>query len=143
MEILNCDVGACPLEPHTKRLMEICNLYQCHQTIVEPTRVTKNTATTIDLFITNNPNMYAHSRVCQLGINDHSLIYAIRKFYIPKSSATIIMSRQFRSFHEDAFSYDLNLAPWHIIQYESNQKLCLANLEKYFPNDLRFSCASS
>ena len=65
--ILNCDVGASPLEPHNKRLMEICNLYQYHQTIVEPTRVTKNTATIIDLFITNNPNMYAHSRVLSGG----------------------------------------------------------------------------
>ena len=104
MEILNCDVGACPLEPHTKRLMEICNLYQCHQTIVDLTRVTKNTATTIDLFITNNPNMYAHSRVCQLGINDHSLIYAIRKFSISKRRARIIISRKFRNFNGDAFS---------------------------------------
>ena len=64
--------------------------------------------------------MYAHSRVCQVGINDHSLIYAIRKFSISKRSARIIISRKFRNFNGDAFSYDLSLAPWHIIQYESN-----------------------
>ena len=64
--------------------------------------------------------MYAHSRVCQVGINDHSLIYAIRKFSISKRSARIIISRKFRNFNGDAFSYDLSLVPRHIIQNESN-----------------------
>ena len=31
------------------------------------------------------------------------------------------MSREFRNFNGDAFSYGLSLAPWHIIQYKSNQ----------------------
>ena len=64
--------------------------------------------------------MYAHSRVCQEGINYHSLIYAIRKFSISKRSAMIIMSKKFRNFNEDAFSYDFSLDPRDIIQYESN-----------------------
>ena len=51
---LNCNVAACPLESHTKSLLEICNLYQYHQLINEHTRITEKSATTIDLFLTNN-----------------------------------------------------------------------------------------
>ena len=37
----NCNVGATLLESHTKRLLDICNLYQYHQLIREPTRITE------------------------------------------------------------------------------------------------------
>ena len=39
---LNCNVAACPLESHTKNLLEICNLYQYHQLINEHTESLKN-----------------------------------------------------------------------------------------------------
>ena len=58
---LNCNVAACPLESHTKNLLEICNLYQYHQLINEHTRITEKSATTIDLFLTNNKEIFTHS----------------------------------------------------------------------------------
>ena len=70
----NCDIIASPLNSHTKRLLELCNLYQYHQVINEPTRITKSSSTTIDLFITNNPTLFNSSGVCHIGISYHSLI---------------------------------------------------------------------
>ena len=55
---LNCNVAACPLESHTKNLLEICNLYQYHQLINEHTRITEKSATTIHLFLTNKKEIF-------------------------------------------------------------------------------------
>ena len=81
---LNCNVAACPLELHIKNLLELCDLYQYHQLINKHTRITAKSATTIDLFLTNNKEMFTFSGVCHIGISDHSLIYGVRKFCFPK-----------------------------------------------------------
>ena len=47
-------------------------------------RITEKSATTFDLFITNNKKIYTHSGVCHMGISDHSLIYGVTKFVLPK-----------------------------------------------------------
>ena len=36
---VNCNVAACPLESHTKNLLEICNLHQYHELINVHTRI--------------------------------------------------------------------------------------------------------
>ena len=94
---VNCNVTACPLESHTKNLLEICNLYQFHQFVNVYTLITEKSAT-IDLFLTNNKEMYTHSVVCHIGISDDSLIYAIRKLCIPKGKPKIVESQQVKEF---------------------------------------------
>ena len=64
--------------------------------------------------------MYANSGVCHIGISDHSLIHAIRKLCIPKGKPKIVESRRFRNFNTDSFRADLNLAPWQLVNLESN-----------------------
>ena len=51
---------------------------------MEPTRVTKSLAATIDLIFTSETKNIARSGVIHVGMSDHSLIYAVRKFVIPK-----------------------------------------------------------
>ena len=116
----NGNVGATLLESHTKKLLDICNLYQYHQLIREPTRITEKTASTIDLFITKNNDLFMQSGVCHIGISDHSLIFSVRKFSLPKRSPLIVQSRQFRNFDGDLFRTDLSLVPWHLVDYELN-----------------------
>ena len=48
---LNYDVSSTPCDHHISRLLEICNIFQYQQLIEQPTRVTKNTSTTIYLLI--------------------------------------------------------------------------------------------
>ena len=50
---LNCDYMKLPPDSHTRRLQFLCLLYQLDQLINEPTRVTKTSATLIDLILTN------------------------------------------------------------------------------------------
>ena len=63
----------------TRKLNEILELYQMHQLLNNPTRVTEFTKSLFDEYITSNPENIIYSSVLHLGISDHSLIYAIRR----------------------------------------------------------------
>ena len=67
---LNCNVAACPLESHTKNLLEIKATFTNTTSKHEHTRITEKSATTIDLFLTNNKEIFTHSGVCHIGISD-------------------------------------------------------------------------
>ena len=75
IRIVNCDVGASPLDHKTQKLLDICNLYQYSEMIKQPTRITKDTRSTIDLFLTNDPQKFSLCGVSDLGISDHCLVY--------------------------------------------------------------------
>ena len=86
---LNCDVYKFPLESNARKLQFLSSLCRLDQLINEPTRVTKTSATLIDLFFTNRLENISQSGVVHLGISDHSLIYAVRKFSLPKSRKSV------------------------------------------------------
>ena len=74
---INSDYAKTLLDVHTRTLQFISSIHQLEQLIKEPTRVTKSSATTIDLIFTNMVDNIATSGVIHLGISDHSLIYAV------------------------------------------------------------------
>jgi len=115
---LNCDLGASPLDHKATMLLNICSMYQYDQLIKHPTRITQNTSSTIDLFLTNNPAKFSYSGVCDIGLSDHCLIYAIRKTIIPKSNLKIVISRCFKKFDPFGFRNELSMIPWHKIKTE-------------------------
>ena len=94
------------------------SLYQLSQVINKPTRVTETTATLTDLILTNKPEYISSAWVLHLGISDHSLIYAVRKFDSPKSRPTIKGVRDFKHFSEFHFRADLVQVPWETICYD-------------------------
>ena len=51
------NVAACPLESHRKNLLEICNFCQYQQLINVHIQITDKSATTINLFLTDNKNV--------------------------------------------------------------------------------------
>ena len=57
--------------------MSLTALYNLDQLIKEPTRVTITSSSLIDLILTNQPNNISNSGV-DLGMSDHSLIYAVK-----------------------------------------------------------------
>ena len=54
----------------------------------------------------------ATSGSLQLGMNDHDLIYIVRKQRLPKSRVKVIESRSMEHFNQDAFLADLATTPW-------------------------------
>ena len=99
---INSDYAKTPLDVHTRTLQFISSVYQLEQPIKEPTQVTKSSATTIDLILTDMVD------IIHLGISDHSLIYAVRKFAVPKTRPIIKEVRNFKHFVEVDFINDLN-----------------------------------
>ena len=79
---LNCDVKRLASDPQTHKLQALCILYQY---INKPTRITETTSTLIDLILTNKSEYILYAGVLHIGISDHSLVYAVRKFDSPKA----------------------------------------------------------
>ena len=69
----------------------MCFLYQVDQLINKPTRETNTSATLIDLVLTNAKENISTSGVIDLGMSDHSLIYVVRKFTLPKLRPSLFM----------------------------------------------------
>ena len=66
-------------ESNSSKLINVCEIFGLRQLITEPTRVTTQSQSLIDLCITNTPDKIVRSGVLPLGISDHSLVYLIRK----------------------------------------------------------------
>ena len=120
---LNCDVNKPLPNSHTQRLKILCSLYQLKQLINEPTRVTSTSATLIDLILTNTPEKILQSGVIHLGISDHSLVYALRKFSLPKSYPKCKDVRNFKNFNENQFILDVMLLPWELVYQHNDPNL--------------------
>ena len=121
---LNCDVSKVSLDPHTRQPTFLCSLYQIDQLIDTPTRVTDTSATMIDLVLTNvKENIYA-SGVINLGISDHSLIYAVRKFMLAKTNLGVREIRDYKHFDTELFLEDFSRMPWSAIQQFNNPNTC-------------------
>ena len=59
-----------------RHLQCILSTYGLKCVIKEPTRISENVQTLIDLIIVSNPDKVTNTGVSHLGISDHSLVYA-------------------------------------------------------------------
>ena len=78
---------------NSDKFLKILNLYQLHQLINKPTRITETSKTLIDVIITNKPVNYLKSGIIHIGISDHSLVYTFRKLSVPKSKHKVVVTR--------------------------------------------------
>ena len=88
------------------------------------TKVKSTSATLIDLILTNTPENILQSGVIHLGISDHSLVYALRKFSLPKSFPKCKDVRNFKNFNENQFILDVMLIPWELVYQHNDPNLC-------------------
>ena len=129
---LNCDFAKSPPDTYTNRIIFLNNLYQMVNLINEPTRVTETSASTIDLILSNTPENIVSSGVSHVGISDHSLIYAVRKFVFPKSKSIMREVRDFKHFSDRDFYHDLSQVPWEIITTFSDPNECWCVWKSFF-----------
>lgn len=114
---LNCNFN----KPNNlTRILKDC-LVSCNlkQFIDKDTRTTISSSTLIDLFISNSEHI-CHSSVIDMGLSDHSFIYAIHKWKRVKIPAKVIKSRSFRNFNKENFLYDLHSVNWNEILNKDN-----------------------
>ena len=83
---LNCNMLSSKNTVPNAQFLSLCELYQLEQLIKNPTRITMQSRTLIDVILTNTSQRIVSSGVLHLGISDHSLVYAIRKISIPSKA---------------------------------------------------------
>ena len=92
------------LQSHSRRLMDILELFQMEQVIADPTRITSNTASLLDIIATNRPDKVKESGVIHLGISDHSLVYVSLKVSVPRDKPKIVESRNLKNYNINHFN---------------------------------------
>ena len=113
---LNCDLSISDLQPQSRRLMDIFQLFQLKQLIVEPTRITDDTETLLDIIATNRPDKVKDSGVIHLGISDHSLVYLCLKVSVSRDKPKIVDSRNMKYYSKESMNdhlyHELNNFSW-------------------------------
>ena len=129
---LNCDVSKTSPDPCTRRLQFLFSLYQIAQLINEPTRVTGTSATLIDLILTNKPENISCSGVIHFGISDHSLVFAVRKYILPKTRQKVRNVRDYKNFVVNDFLADILQVPWDTVLQFDNPNMCWQVWKSFF-----------
>ena len=113
--------------------MEPLNLTQL---IKDPTWITENRESLIDLIMVTSPaNVKVSGVVDFLGINQHCLVYMAYGLSRQKRKPQYVMRRDYRNFSETDFKRDMEHAPWgNIYSCEENeidqQVIVLENIYK-------------
>ena len=107
----NCDwsrLDSNSANAQTNKLAGIAQTFQFQQLISDPTRITANSKTLIDLAFTNKPELINGSGVIHLGISDHSLIYIQKTISVPRKEPKVIKSRNFKHYNSNNFKSDFS-----------------------------------
>ena len=95
---INCDYA----NPKSHRDVKSClRMNGFKQSIKKPTRITENTSTIIDVFLTNSPENVVSTDVITANLSDHEMIGAIRKKCQHKYQPKTIRSRNFRNYNKE------------------------------------------
>lgn len=110
-----------------KHYMSILSLKQI---ITEPTRVSQNCSSTIDLILTSEPYKISQHGVISVGLSDHDLIYCtskISKDQINKHNTAQI--RSLKNYDKVKFIEKLNKADWFKVINEENINIAWSNFK--------------
>lgn len=120
---LNCDFKSENSDCCTKRLRELCELFNLSQLINEPTRVTSNSESLIDLCLTSALDNISAQGVIRTGLSDHDIVYMVRKLnHFRTNRHKFILKRCFNNFNQELFINDLKDAHWDFDQVDPNDQ---------------------
>ena len=99
-----------------RKLRDLYRVYQMKQLIKEPTRSAITTATIIDHYATNKPNLIISFGVFASGFSDQNMILGIRKVSsLFKRKPKIIKTWQLKHYDAQKFREDLWKVDWESI----------------------------
>ena len=124
---LNCDCLNASLK-QSVRLNEFILENDLEQLIKEPTRVTSNTKSLIDVLITTTPSLFNKAGVLSVTLSDHYPIYGIIAF--PGSNLKkhkIITTRSWNENNINKFVNELEQVSWSVIDaFDDVDNMCFA-----------------
>ena len=110
--------------PHAKELNNLLLRYNLKNLVNTPTRITKNTASLLDVVITNEKN-YVNLSVMDLGLSDH--IAQNISISIPETNNTFhkVIKRKFNEINTQEFLHLLKQVTWKEVlsELDTNVKL--------------------
>jgi hypothetical protein len=89
-------------------LHTIESMFDMHQLVTKPTRVTLTTSTLLDVIMSNIPLLHCKTGVYEISISDHFLVYTVLNFKITKKVQPVVTFRNYKNFFANDFLYDLN-----------------------------------
>ena len=112
---LNCDFKCENYDCCTKRLRELCVLFNLSQLIIEPTSVTSNSESLIDLCLSSSPGNISVYGVIRSGLSDHDIVYMVRKLnHFRTNRHKFIPKRCLKNLNQELFINDLKDAHWDV-----------------------------
>ena len=110
---LNCDI--LKNSPESRVFRNLCSSLNLTQLITNPTRVTSQSSTLIDVIMTTNTALVAESGVMENHISDHYLIFTVLKLKLPKPQPTFITVRSYKQYDRNTFLEDIAQEQWEHI----------------------------
>ena len=133
---INCDVKNKVMSWHTRKLLDILQLYNCSQIIDKYTREAPNSSTTVDLIISNNIAKICENDVIEVSLSDHYMIYCVLgKFKSGKSECHKYKTgRNMKKFNVENFISDMSSVEFDPV-YDINDpdRACSAFLSLIMP----------
>ena len=112
------DFNCCFMSSHRndsdcKQLKSLFRSLHIKQLIDQPTRITKNSKSLIDLVAVNCPQNVCESGVVSAHLSDHELVYCVRKLNWKRAPSQVKTFRNYAHFNVDAFRKDLKGVNWN------------------------------
>ena len=123
---LNCnlsrpDKGA----KEDKTLMDLMDVYGLINLIKVPIRVVVESSSLIDVILTNKSRSILTSRVFDLGLSDHNLIYTFMRLQCPKFRT--VVKRHFKNYDPGLFLADIATVPFYVAHiFDDPEDVCWA-----------------
>lgn len=114
---LNCDLSAKrSLPTECKQLKSLLKAENLTQLIKQPTRITQDSSTLLDVIITNCPQIVSESGVLSMSLSDHDMVYCIRKLNWMKAPSQTKIFRNYANYDQAEFCQDLKDVDWDIVE---------------------------
>lgn len=132
-----------PFSAQAKDFVDMCSVFGLCQLVTQPTRITSTTSSTLDLILTNSPDL-ASEITYMPGISDHSMLAFHLKMPPPKRTKVKKLIVDYSNANFDAINDELsNFVASFFIQFsdrsvQSNWDIFAAKVDeltkKYIPN---------
>ena len=128
---LNCDY----LRKSDQTAIKNClKLNGFKQIIDEPTRITKNTSTLIDIIATTHENNITLKFVYPTGTSNHHLTRIVQKLNTKRFQPRCTLVCNYKDYSKDDFNKDLHLQNWQsILNLDSFKTIVQTCIDKHVP----------
>ena len=111
----NCDTLSMSSR-QTRLLNEIIEEFQLIQVIQDPTRVSNNYSTLIDLILCSEAGLISNAKSLPCSLSDHHLVYCEMSVHSSKPPVKFVTTCHLHKCNQSDIIQDLSRAPWQVLE---------------------------